>query len=122
MPKNLDPMEGASPYYKELYKRRFVNDFNDKENAIPTGGKSVMNSGLMDYFQKRQLEIYPLELFSVNYQDIFTPTIGEYLQFKTNPAMNKGTAVFTSGFWREGICQKHKKMILLGERFLLLKT
>ncbi|VDI82904.1 Hypothetical predicted protein [Mytilus galloprovincialis] len=35
MQKNLDPMEGASPYYKELYKRRFVNDVNDKENAIP---------------------------------------------------------------------------------------
>ncbi|CAG2193348.1 SDR16C5 [Mytilus edulis] len=35
MQKNLDPMEGASPYYKELYKRRFVNDSNDKENDIP---------------------------------------------------------------------------------------
>ncbi|VDI20836.1 Hypothetical predicted protein [Mytilus galloprovincialis] len=35
MQKNLNPMEGASPYYKELYKRRFVNDSNDKENAIP---------------------------------------------------------------------------------------
>ncbi|CAG2188389.1 unnamed protein product [Mytilus edulis] len=35
MQKNLDPMEGASPYYKDLYKRRFVNDVNDKENAIP---------------------------------------------------------------------------------------
>ena len=33
MQKNL--VEGASPYYKELYKRRFVNDINDKENAIP---------------------------------------------------------------------------------------
>ena len=77
-----------------------------------------MNSGLMDYFQKRQLEIYPLELFSDNYHDIFTPTIGEYLQFKTNPAMNKGTAVFTSGFWREGICQNIKNY----SSFSLLKT
>ena len=80
-----------------------------------------MNSGLMEYFQKRQLEIYPLEMFSDNYQDIFTPTIVEYLQFKTNPVMNKGTAVLTSSFWREGICQ-NIKMILLGEIFSLLKT
>ena len=31
-----------------------------------------MNSGLIEYFQKRQLEIYPLEMFSDNYRDIFT--------------------------------------------------
>lgn len=64
-----------------------------------------MNTGLMEYFQKRQLEIYPLEMFSDNYRDIFTLTIVEYLQLKTNPAMNKGTAVLTSNCLREGICQ-----------------
>ena len=78
-----------------------------------------MNSGLMEYFQKRQLQIYPLEMFSDNYQDIFTPTIGEYLQFKTNPAMNKGTAVFTSGFWREGICQNIKNDPSRGKIFVI---
>ena len=49
-----------------------------------------MNSGLMEYFQKRQLEIYPLQMFTENYQDIFTPTFVEYLQFKSNPAVKKG--------------------------------
>ncbi|CAC5384828.1 unnamed protein product [Mytilus coruscus] len=62
----------------------FTTETDDIANLEVTGGKSVMNNGLMDYFQKRQLEIYPLEMFSDNYQDIFTPTIGEYLQFKTN--------------------------------------
>ncbi|CAC5418806.1 unnamed protein product [Mytilus coruscus] len=97
----------------------FTTETDDIANLEVTGGKSVMNNGLMDYFQKRQLEIYPLEMFSDNYQDIFTHTIGEYLQFKTNPAMNKGTAVFTSGFWREGICQNIKNDSSRGKIFVI---
>lgn len=58
----------------------------------------------MEYFKEKQLELYPLELFGGDCENVLTPTVGEVLQFRTNPAMNKGTAVFVSGYWRRGRC------------------
>ncbi|CAG2234957.1 unnamed protein product [Mytilus edulis] len=69
-----------------------------------TSQNQFVNEGLMEYFKEKQLELYPLELFGGDCENVFTPTVGEVLQFRTNPAMNKGTAVFVSGYWRKGKC------------------
>jgi hypothetical protein len=71
---------------------------------------------LQEYFQRRQLELYPLELFSdIQQPNLYTPQVGEPVEFRTNPAMNKGTAVFSSRFWREGVCQEIKAIPSRGE-------
>jgi hypothetical protein len=62
-------------------------------------------------FIKRQLELYPLEMFSETKETLYTPTIGKKLKFRPKPAMNKGTAVFNSGFCRDGICENVDRFV-----------
>jgi len=50
---------------------------------------------------------------------LYTPAIGEKLKFRPNPAMNKGTAVFSSGFWRDGICDNVKTDLSRGKIFVI---
>ena len=47
---------------------------------------------------------YPMEQFSSTCREEieYYPQIGELVMFRPNPAMNKGTAVFSSGYWRKG--------------------
>ena len=80
---------------------------------------SVINHGLFEYFQSKQLPLYPLEMFSESQHALYTPVIGEVVKYKTNPAMNKGTAVFTSGFWRDGLCQNIKDNMSRGKIFVV---
>ncbi|XP_076106201.1 uncharacterized protein LOC143074842 [Mytilus galloprovincialis] len=104
---DCDPLASASHYYRALYERQFGTDLTYETNPNYNPGTSqnqFVNEGLMEYFKEKQLELYPLELFEGDCENVFTPTVREVLQFKTNPAMNKGTVVFVSGYWRKGKC------------------
>ena len=62
------------------------------------------NPGITDYFNS--LTSYPEELFGESRsgpEETFYPSEGEEVDFRTNPAMNKGTVVFSSGYWRKGM-------------------
>ena len=75
---------------------------------------------MQEYFQRRQLELYPLELFSdIQQPNLYTPQVGEPVEFRTNPAMHKGTAAFSSGFWRELVCQEIKDIPPRGKVFVV---
>ncbi|XP_076095375.1 uncharacterized protein LOC143066268 [Mytilus galloprovincialis] len=104
---DCDPLASASHYYRALYERQFgtdlTNEINPNYNPC-TSQNQFVNEGLMEYLKEKQLELYPLELFGGDSENVFTPAVGEVLQFRTNPAMNKGTAVFVSGYWRKGKC------------------
>ncbi|XP_071176195.1 uncharacterized protein [Mytilus edulis] len=104
---DCDPLASASHYYRALYERQFGTDLTNETNPNYnpcTSQNQFVNEGLMEYLKEKQLELYPLELFGGDSENVFTPAVGEVLQFRTNPAMNKGTAVFVSGYWRKGKC------------------
>ncbi|CAC5400143.1 unnamed protein product [Mytilus coruscus] len=75
---DFDPLASASHYYRAIYERQFGTDITNASN--------------------------PNYLFGRDCENVFTPTVGEVLQFRTNPTMNKGTAVFVIGYWRRGKC------------------
>lgn len=41
----------------------------------------------------KAVKLYPSELHGRDCENVFTPTFGGVLQLRTDPAMNKGTAV-----------------------------
>ncbi|XP_076084159.1 KRAB-A domain-containing protein 2-like [Mytilus galloprovincialis] len=111
----------ASPYYSEMYRTRFGRPPSLISSESPSkrihlqeinGNQSTfINAGITQYFDSEQM--YPVELFSKNSLDDITSYIyyneGDIVDYRTSPAMNKGTAVFISGFWRRGLVIKIDK-------------
>ncbi|XP_052071114.1 uncharacterized protein LOC127709549 [Mytilus californianus] len=107
----------ASPYYSEMYRKRFGRPPSLISSESPSkriylqeinGNQSThgfFNTGITQYFDSEQM--YPVELFGKNSLDDMTSYMfyneGDIVDYRTNPAMNKGTAVFSSGFWRRGV-------------------
>ncbi|CAG2239119.1 unnamed protein product [Mytilus edulis] len=111
----------ASPYYSEMYRKRFGRPISLISSESPSkrihlqeinGNQSTFfNTGITQYFDSEQM--YPVELFSKNSLDDITSYIYynevDIVDYRTNPAMNKGTAVFSSGFWSRGLVIKIHK-------------
>ncbi|CAG2216504.1 unnamed protein product [Mytilus edulis] len=111
----------ASPYYSEMYRKRFGRPPSLISSESPSkrihlqeinGNQSTFfNTGITQYFDSEQM--YPVELFSKNSLDDITSYIYynevDIVDYRTNPAMNKGTAVFSSGFWSRGLVIKIHK-------------
>ena len=70
---------------------------------MPNNGSNFLCGGLREYFHSEST--YPVELFGESscQGNDFCPQAGEAVMYRTNPAMNKGTAVFSSGYWRKGV-------------------
>ena len=77
-------------------------------------------------FDRRHLqqEMYPIEKFAPNLisEDDFFPRMGDKVLYRRNPALNKGTAFFTSGYWRHGTCTGFVQTAGCGTQFLVIDS
>ncbi|XP_071120674.1 uncharacterized protein [Mytilus edulis] len=105
--------ENVSPYYKQMYQRKFYNEQN-KENVqvhqqnVNQKQLPVFNTGLTDFYRqihRETLSAFPLEQFSDGLREdiAYYPEEGHHVMYRPNPAMNKGTAVFSTGYFMKRV-------------------
>ncbi|XP_063414526.1 uncharacterized protein LOC134696595 isoform X1 [Mytilus trossulus] len=96
-----------SPYYKDLYARKFIQR---TDSGIAGLKRRHLETEIYMSQNREELDssLYPEELFpkkvsKLTEMQTFHPAVNAVIDFKPNSALSAGTNVFLSGYWKKGL-------------------
>ncbi|CAG2204055.1 unnamed protein product [Mytilus edulis] len=97
----------VSPYYKDLYSRRFIQRTDSgiaglKRRHLETEIYMSQNREEWDSSMYPE-ELFPKKVSKLTEMQTFHPAVNEIIDFKPNSALSAGTNVFLSGYWKKGL-------------------
>ncbi|CAC5380703.1 unnamed protein product [Mytilus coruscus] len=97
----------VSPYYKDLYARRFIPHTDSgmtgfKRRHLETEICMSENREEWDSSMYPE-ELFPKKVSKITEMQTFHPAVNEIIDFKPNSALSAGTNVFLSGYWKKGL-------------------
>jgi hypothetical protein len=98
----------------------FVTNYLSRDNQNPcpfTAQICVLWNRFSLKYVSSQID-FPSDLCLSIWQKNDVIIIGEKLKFRPNPAMNKGTVVFSSRFWRDSICES---FVIINPNFVTIR-
>ncbi|CAC5411140.1 unnamed protein product [Mytilus coruscus] len=97
----------VSPYYKDLYARRFIQH---TDSGMPGFKRRHLETEIYMSESREEWDssMYPEELFpkkvsKITEMQTFHPAVNKIIDFKPNSALSAGTNVFLSGYWKKGL-------------------